>query len=437
MARIGRPQKPHVAQDGTIVPGLYHCPDGRWLVKSTGQKFTEAEERLAIAKFRAMQPQPPEVTIPIETVTQDQLEIEGSPALAAAIDSTMEVDGRISFIQKIPEAKLWEWMREQLIVRPDVAARMTGIPQLASIASLPIPKPSISLADIIAAYTAKNPASDKAKREAIAVLSRLGKHANAKTLNDLTIETLTAWRDEIERTVESGSTKEAYYSRVKTIIGFGLKLGMDTSQINAALDRCKVLWTATAKSQVDPRPISREHFHTLLDAGNGSWRPWLLCGLNLCMHLDEVCELKWDELDLAKGTYASIRHKTAAKRIPRAATLWPETVNALKGVTRRGASPYVFTSTHGTRYNRNTRGNDFAELRTAAKLSDDVTFDSLRDGAYTAACQAGVDDRLARLLAGHKAAGLQDNYVLRNPAIVKPACDAVYKAYGPWRNNTK
>lgn len=268
MARIGRPQKPHVAQDGTIVPGLYHCPDGRWLVKSTGQKFTEAEERLAIAKFRAMQPQPPEVTIPIETVTQEQLEIEGSPALAAAIDSTMEVDGRISFIQKIPEAKLWEWMREQLIVRPDVAARMTGIPQLASIASLPIPKPSIPLADIIAAYTAKNPASDKAKREAIAVLSRLGKHANAKTLNDLTIETLTAWRDEIERTVESGSTKEAYYSRVKTIIGFGLKLGMDTSQINAALDRCKVLWTATAKSQVDPRPISREHFHTLLDAGN-------------------------------------------------------------------------------------------------------------------------------------------------------------------------
>jgi len=67
MARIGRPQKPHVARDGTIVPGLYHCADGRWLVKSTGKKFTEEDERLAIARFRAMMPQPPTVTLNLET----------------------------------------------------------------------------------------------------------------------------------------------------------------------------------------------------------------------------------------------------------------------------------------------------------------------------------------------------------------------------------
>jgi hypothetical protein len=57
----------------------------------------------------------------------------------------------------------------------------------------------------------------------------------------------------------------------------------------------------------------------------------------------------------------------------------------------------------------------------------------IRDGAYTAACQApGVEEKWARLLAGHRSHGLQDSYVMRNPAIVRPACEAVYAAYGPF-----
>ena len=62
-----------------------------------------------------------------------------------------------------------------------------------------------------------------------------------------------------------------------------------------------------------------------------------------------------------------------------------------------------------------------------------VKWSHLRDGAYTAAATAiGVEGKLARLLAGHKAYGLQDKCVLRNPHIVRPACDAVYNAYGPF-----
>lgn len=109
--------------------------------------------------------------------------------------------------------------------------------------------------------------------------------------------------------------------------------------------------------------------------------------------------------------------------------LWPETVAELRRLPRKG--PYVFTSGHGTRYNKNTRVNDFREFRRAAGPADHVTFDTLRDGAYTAARQGTSDERLAKLLAGH-AAGLRDNYVLRDPAFVRPACEAVYAAYGPF-----
>jgi integrase len=192
-----------------------------------------------------------------------------------------------------------------------------------------------------------------------------------------------------------------------------------------------VLWTAEPPPAPRPTPITREHFHALLTAGGDVWRPWLLLGLNLCLHLDEVCDLAWADFDLERATYAAIRKKTRRQRIPRAATLWPETVAALRALARRGK--FVLISTHGTRYNRNTRGNAFAELRALAGVPDDVTFDHIRDGSYTSAANApGVDEKFARVLAGQKSPGLQDNYVLRNPGCLEPACNAVYAKYGPF-----
>lgn len=115
--------------------------------------------------------------------------------------------------------------------------------------------------------------------------------------------------------------------------------------------------------------------------------------MNLCLHLGEVCQLQWADFDLVKGTYAAIRNKTRRQRIPRAATLWPETVGALKALKRTN-HPALFISAHGDTFNRNTRGNDFAEIRKAAGVGDAFTFDSIRDGAYTIACQTpGVDDK--------------------------------------------
>ena len=77
-------------------------------------------------------------------------------------------------------------------------------------------------------------------------------------------------------------------------------------------------------------------------AGNGTWRAWLLLGLNLCMTVEDLCELRWPDFDMAKGTYAALRVKTRRARIPRAGVLWPETMAALQALPRK--SEYVFTS---------------------------------------------------------------------------------------------
>ena len=139
-----------------------------------------------------------------------------------------------------------------------------------------------------------------------------------------------------------------------------------------------------------------------------------------------MADLKWAELDLVKGTYATLRGKTS---IPRAAVLWQETIDVLKAIPHT-ASEYVFTSKQGTRFNKTGRSVEFGRLRDSVGLT--LTFESIRDGAYTVAIQAkGVDERQAKVLAGH-ACGMSDKYVLRNPQYVKDACQAVYANYGPF-----
>jgi hypothetical protein len=105
-----------------------------------------------------------------------------------------------------------------------------------------------------------------------------------------------------------------------------------------------------------------------------------------------------------------------------------ETLKALEGVKRTG-SKYTFVSARGTRFNARGQWKPQEKLRTAANVPD-VQLDDIRDDSYSAACSApGVDERFARLLAGHRAHGYQDRCVKRHPAIVRPACDAVRAHY--------
>jgi integrase len=419
---------------------LYRGADHRWRIIATGERFREPDERRAVQKFRDWQAKnSPDSTVKLLNMA-NQPPPNQSSAQFAGHDMPLPASSEFlsdspvrdlpKWVYEMPSAVLWGWLREQLITRPEYIAKMTGILEVAGLRNLPLPRPPIKLADLVRLYVEQNPAKEKSKREALSVWNAFTQFASAKTLDDLTQETLLQYRQHIEQSGKSGGTKAAYYGRIKNIIAFGLKCGLDTQQITAALARCKVLWTADKPSAPDPQPISREDFSKLLTAGNGKWRAILLTAANCCMHLDEVCSIKWTEIDLAKKTYAAIRGKTADQRIPRAAVLWNETAEALKALPRRGE--YVFTSTHGTRYNRNSLGNDFAELRVKAGVPDTVKFDHIRDGSYTAACQGTTDERQARVLAGHKAEGLQDRYVLRNPEITAVACQAVYKAYGPF-----
>lgn len=432
---MSRPQKPYRTSWGELIDGLYKLPDGRWRIVATGERFTERDEFTAVARFKQQASNRETVFIParLERTTREGWGQFDTVANVTPPDSEDE-HGRSGHL--IDEQMMWEFVRKVIIESPDLAAQKLRIPQIASLKSLHLPEAPLRIATIIEAFESKNPRKGKSKKEALTPFRMLVDYSNAVTVEDLTTEVLLRWRAHIEETIDGPDTRAAYYSRVRGIIRFGLKVGLNAEHINSTLMRMQVLWTPAPRGQVNPTPISREDFHKLLEAGGDKWRAWLLCGLNMCMHLDEVCQIKWAELEFDKGTYASIRAKTQRKKIPQAVTLWPETIAALRAIPKRGESPYVFTSSHGSRFNRNTRGNDFADLREAAGVTTvsskgkPVSFDWLRDGAYTAAIRTpGVDERFARIMAGHKSPGLEDNYVLRHPEITRPACEAVYQHY--------
>ncbi|MCL2648822.1 MAG: site-specific integrase [Phycisphaerales bacterium] len=442
----GRPSKPYRTTWGEEVHGLYRSTvrSNQWRVIATGERFTAHDEKVAVHIFhQKMKDHQATVAIPVGTMTDEGWE-DRMPApqelntdLAGSLGSSINPDGSTTLTQQISEAKIWAWVREQLINRPEYVAKMTGIPEIARLRYLPLPKPPITLEELFTAYTQKNGSTRETKETARRVWGRFVKFMDARTTNDLTTEKLQLFAAHTEKTIDAPATRKFYYSKIKSVIAFGLKCGMDAEQIRATLDRTKVLWTSGHIPAPQPKPISKKDFHALLEFANtppwNVWRGWLLVGLNLCLHIGEVCELKWAEFDLNKGTYVAIRGKTKAHRIPRAATLWPETVQVLKELKANtiGQSPYLFNSNRGTRYTRVARVDSFKDFKDAAGIPY-VTFDSIRDASYTAACQLCPDERWARLLAGHRSPGLQDSYVLRSLHIVKPACDAVYAAFGPF-----
>lgn len=240
-----------------------------------------------------------------------------------------------------------------------------------------------------------------------------------RTLRELTQDHLLTFRDEIEDVANSPTYTKHRFGQIKTILRFPKKQGKWALDCDKALAFAAVLVPPSAVC-LDPHPISREDWTELYTHSKGTVRAILLLALNACMYGSEVADTRWNDLNLDKGTLVARRNKTTVARI---AMLWPETIEALRGVPR--LTPFVF-HTDATRmvHNANTATKAFRRLRKQLGLNH-VKFCHLRDGAYTAAIQGNVEFQQAQMLAGHRV-GIADHYILRRPDLVKDACEAFH-----------
>jgi hypothetical protein len=183
---MARPQRPHKCTwDGKLIQGLYKCPDGRWRINATGQKFTEPDERRAVARFLSMQPKPETVDLPVSTapVSIDDA-IESATRQEINVHFPRSHTEPVAVTRSVPATEFWAQVREELTLRPEYAARMTGIGALANLRHMDLPRPSIKISEIITAYEQHNPSTRKAKARCVGIFKRLVEHTGAKTLDD-------------------------------------------------------------------------------------------------------------------------------------------------------------------------------------------------------------------------------------------------------------
>lgn len=438
ITKRGRKQRAYQASWGEMVPGLWRLPDGRWMIHSTGQRFSEPDERRAIARFCSMVssttpvtkvevkvrdifPTAPDRLDQIDDKLHDKL-VELSDCLQ---DDTAEADSlaELPLRMNIPDEVLWPWLRKMLLDQPEWIAKKTGIPALANLRNWDAPQNPLKLDALGRLYQEHADVAAGTRRHVLRAWADFMDRVGVQTLPEVTTEKLTAYRTEV-RCKYAPETVANTFTRVKMVLKFAMSEGRDETQITAALNRMSVCKPPKRRKRYDPTPIDKAVYHKLLGKADDLGRAALLLSLNAALYVSECLAVDWDEIDLDAGTYLTSRNKTG---VIRCATLWDETVEALKRLPRTPGA--VFKSMRGDRYHENSYRKVFAQLRKDAGVSSSVEFNQIRDGAYTACVVTGVPLHLCQILAGHRAAGQIDNYVARNPEVAKPACDAVHKKY--------
>lgn len=471
----GRPRKPYRASWGEYINGLRRRPsDGRWVIVETGEIFSQPDERRAVQRFRDWESSQQErdllleADVDIEELARQVLEANSSgrvgpmiritgeqsaqlvqaievqlglasgsaTATTAVFDPTFPgtsrrpkppVRQRPLVQQRVTEESFWNHVRDQLLDHPEKAAERTGIPELVRLAELPKREPSPTLKRLGDLYAQKTTISDQERRESVQWWEEFRmflEPMNIRTLRELTAEAVAAWGDHILSIVESGKSRtyaRHRFGKVKTIVNFARTRRLSPKDCRHALD-CMAVLVPPRPPEKNPKPISRLDLHAMLEHADDRLTAAILCGINLCLAPKEIVALKWEELDLEAHTFVAARNKTGVRRV---GTVWSRTVESLQKLPR--LTPAVFTSAQGTELSVWTLRDDWRQTRKRAGV--DAELSSLRDGAYTAAIEAGATSDQAALLAGHAFPGARDNYVRRNPRMASEVCDAIERIY--------
>ncbi|MDB5295633.1 MAG: Tyrosine recombinase XerC [Phycisphaerales bacterium] len=428
-AKKGRPQASHRTSWGERVDGLTRLADGRWKVSGPAAvKFTEPDERLAVARFRALAAarDGASVLLPVDTAGLDVAGAFGKAA-TTGVEIRFAAGAAPAVRRAVPEAEFWATVRQLILERPKHVAQMTGIEQIGYLADLPRPTPSPALAEVGELYAARPNLSPNEAGRSRLFWREFVQATGAATVRDVDHDAVARYEAAVARAGLAPKSVLHRYRKVRTVLAYAIKRGRGPADCRRALDALAMLEVRDAHP-IDPTPIRPDAFWAIhaaaLAAGDATFAALMLTALNACMYSGEVAALKWAEVDLAAGELATARPKT---KVGRVAKLWPETVAALSALPRRGE--HVFHTSHRS-YTTFSVLAAFRRYRQAAGYGGEVVFSALRDAAFTVACTAGSLEA-ARALAGHRLPGVTDFYLRRNVGFVAAACAAVRAAYVP------
>lgn len=396
-AKSGRKPTPYIATWGEVVPNLrWRAHDKRWIV-ADGRTFVEADERQAVARAREM--------MGTETAEQVYERLQGSRE------------------RPMRPAQMWATVAREIRARPQWVAEQTGIEQIGYLWNLKPPTPLPTLDALADFWRANGKGSAGYVRKVERSWADFRAVSAVAGLRDISRQVVADYERAVVARGSSGKQQSHLINGIRRVLTFYKKKKAEGDALTATNDALAALASfelSESAKNLDPKPIDVPAWRALLNAAEGDDRAMILLMLNGAFYIGEVIDLKWE--DIADGCIVTKRKKTG--RCIRVCQLWKETLDALAAVERKGAS--IFYTYAGLPIKVSGAQRRFTVL--ASKAKADVTASQLRDGAYTAAAAANVSQQICRLLVGHSC-GMADHYVQRQPQMVAPACDAIYRHY--------
>jgi len=349
------------------------------------------------------------------------------------------LDPELPFEGYWPDYIYWligRWIKSE----PDDAAQKLGIPQLKNLDAIKSPPPSLRLSEIAKLYQEKADLSLLSKRRGARMFKEFVRTVEVKTVKEIGASRINAYR---LRTLDQCDAKgftphwtHRRFSMVKTMLSHALKMGQDQDELNRVLGLCKMLEAPKRLNCADSMPITRGELEAILANADDLETAIVLLSLNCGFYMIDVCRIPESAVDLARGHVIFPRIKVG-KPIPRVAMLWQRTIDAL--IRLRERHPHTATDADGNtmlfankifgkRLQVQALRSYWSPLRAKAQVPA-LQFCQLRDGAYTAAIEAGIDITHCEILLGHSIGTVKDAYLKRRPDILASACAAIENHY--------
>ena len=225
------------------------------------------------------------------------------------------------------------------------------------------------------------------------------------------------YRKKLIKTGKAADTINNRITAVKAMYNWAL----DNGVINSIPNLKAIKKVAISKAE---KPIfSMPQIQNLIENASIQMKAMIWLGLNCGFGCTDCAELRWENLDIKNARVCFPRGKTGIRRnLP----LWPETIQALKNITKSGdlvfytpgGSPWVRTiksidKTGREKYTKeNAVSKKFSKLlkKTGIKTEKGVGFYTLRRTAATLAAKSGDPFAVQRLL-GHADLKMATTYV--------------------------
>ena len=239
----------------------------------------------------------------------------------------------------------------------------------------------------------------------------------SRRIQDISTLDLQNYKRILQKQYSSGHRLNLHISNLKTLFHWAKKNGILQRIPNIdAISRSKII-------NKKRRIFTHDEINELLAVADVQMKAMIWLGLNCGFGCTDCSELQWKHLDIANGRVVFPRGKTGVQRdLP----LWPETIEALRAVPRKGK--LVFYTARGNPFVRNilkiddngqekystlnTISTKFSRLlkKSGLNVPTGTGFYTLRRTAATMAARSGDPFAVQRLL-GHANLLMATRYV--------------------------